>query len=223
MTVTAILLAGGNGSRFGSSTPKQYLPLGGRPLILHSFEKLAAAPSVHSIIVVCEENFQSLFPSHPKLLGFAKPGARRQDSLYNGLQKVPESTDLVLVHDGARPFVTVEECEAVIRIAYEKGAACLATPATATMREVAPTGVSTRLLDRSLLWEMLTPQAVRLDLLKRGFERALKEGLTVTDDVALAELCDVPAHIVKGSTRNIKITSPIDLLLAEILLSDHGS
>lgn len=223
MTVTAILLAGGSGLRFGSSTPKQYLPLGGRPVILHSFEKLAASPSVHSLIVVCEEQFQSLIPSHPKLIGFARPGARRQDSLYNGLKKAPADTDLVLVHDGARPFATAEEYEAVIRTAYEKGAACLAIPATATIREVDATGTAVRLLDRSLLWEMQTPQAVQIDLLHRGFERSLKEGSTVTDDVALAELCGTPPHIVQGSSRNIKITSPIDLLLAEIILTTHGS
>jgi 2-C-methyl-D-erythritol 4-phosphate cytidylyltransferase len=221
MTVTAILLAGGSGSRCGSSTPKQYLPLSGRPIILHSFEKLAASPSIHAIIVVCEEPFQSLLPSHPKLVGFAKPGARRQDSLYNGLKVVPAATDLILVHDSARPFATTEECEAVIRSASENGAASVAIPATATIREV--TGKAVRLLDRSLLWEMQTPQAVQIDLLQRGFERALKEDLTVTDDVALSELCGVSPQIIKGSTRNIKITSPTDLLLAEILLSTHGS
>lgn len=214
--ISVILVAGGKGLRMGAKVPKQYLPLAGKPLILHSYELFTAIPEVREIIVVCEESYQSLFPV-PDLarLVFAEPGARRQDSVWNGFSCLASDSELVCIHDGARPLLRMEDCRAVLDAGLRYGAAVLATPVKYTIKSSTPDGFVHQTVDRSNLWDIQTPQVIVPDLLRRGFAAA--GDLIVTDDASLVELLGHPVKLVKGSDSNIKITTPTDLALAEML------
>jgi 2-C-methyl-D-erythritol 4-phosphate cytidylyltransferase len=146
---------------------------------------------------------------------FAQAGLRRQDSLFHGLQALSPSIDLICVHDAARPFITQEMVQALLKAGLETGAAALAMPVKFTVKEASSEGRVARTLDRSRLWEIQTPQVVRRDLLHMGFEIAQREGITVTDDVGLVELFHHPVQLVQGSYSNIKITTVDDWMLAE--------
>jgi len=219
--VSVILLAGGKGTRMRSSIPKQYLPLGGKPLALYSLELFAACKAISEIIIVCDLFYQPLFMPHHTSLLFATPGNRRQDSVYSGLQKTSnpsKKTHLICVHDSARPLAAPSDLMNVLAEAKKHGAAAAANLVKNTIKECDPQGFVQSTLDRSQLWEMYTPQVVEASLLKRGFKIALENNLTVTDDAALVELTGHPVKLVQGSYSNIKITTPEDLPLAETLL-----
>lgn len=206
--LSIILLAGGKGLRFGGTTPKQYLKLGDKPVVRHSFDKLA---HLGEMIVVAAKEWHPLFPSEGVL--FAEPGIRRQDSLYNGLQYA--SGDLILIHDGARPFFDLSDVEKLIETGEEVGAAALATPLKNTLKRSDENFRVKETLDRALLWEIHTPQVVKKDSLIRGCDKAIREGITVTDDVAVAELIGAQVKLVLAKEGNIKITTAEDLAWAE--------
>lgn len=210
MKLSLILLAGGKGTRMESSIPKVFLPLKEKPLILHSYELFASMEEIEEIVVVCPEAFHHYFPKNTL---FALPGKERQDSVQNGFTKC--SGEFLLIHDGARPFITREDVQALLTEGLPVGAATLGAPTKNTIKQVNASSLVEKTLDRSLLYEMYTPQLLRRDLLEKGLQKA--EGQTFTDDVALAELLGHPVKIVTGSSRNIKVTTPTDLKLAEIL------
>lgn len=193
------------------STPKQYIPLAGKPIALHSFELLRDFPLIREVIVACTLKYQSLFASSV----CAVAGQRRQDSLFNALQKVSEDAQYILIHDAARPLLNEEDLKNVIDAGIAHGAATLATPVKATIKQADNDQMVLRTLDRSTLYEIQTPQVLKKELLIKGFQKAQKERLTVTDDVALAECIGHPVKLVMGSYENIKITTPEDLALAE--------
>jgi len=213
--VSVILLAGGQGSRMQSQTPKQFLNLQGKPVALHSFEQFSSCPHVIEIIVVCEPQFHSLFPRFtlPEVR-FALPGNRRQDSVYNGFLTISSQPDLICVHDSARPFLSKDSLEQLLEEARRYGAAALAVPAKNTIKETDPNQFIQRTLDRSKLWEMHTPQVATPALLKKGFDIALEYNLDVTDDASLVELTGHPVKLVKDSYQNFKITTPEDWQVA---------
>ena len=201
----------------GHAIPKQFLPLGEKPIILHSLEIFTQISHIQEIIVVCEEKYQSLFSSFP--VKFALPGLRRQDSVLNGLQKVSKDIPWVAIHDGARPCISKELVCTLIQEGQTHGAACLATPVRLTIKQSCPENFVRKTLDREQLWECQTPQLMKKDLLARGFAHAREKGLTVTDDVSLVELLNHPVKLVKGCYSNIKITTPEDLISAQQLFS----
>lgn len=200
-----------------ATTPKQYLPLGGKPLVLHAFELLQSCPLIDEVIVVCHSQYHSLFPAPT----FAEPGKRRQDSLFNGLQKATKSSDIILVHDAARPLLVEEDLLAVIAAGTKYGAATLACPATSTIKQADSNLMVQKTFDRSTLYTIQTPQVVKKEVLTLGFALAHEKELTVTDDVSLAELTGQPVKLVIGSSENIKITTPEDLALAESLFDER--
>ncbi|MDJ0651446.1 MAG: 2-C-methyl-D-erythritol 4-phosphate cytidylyltransferase [Simkaniaceae bacterium] len=208
--ISLILLGGGRGTRMGSSVPKVFLSLKKREIILHSFELFSSMQEIHEIVVVCPKSYHSYFPS--KTL-FANPGKERQDSVENGFKKT--SGDIILIHDGARPFVTREDVLTLLREGIPTGAATLGSPVKNTIKQVDQNSLVEKTLDRSLLYEMHTPQLLKRELLEKGLAAA--KGQKLTDDVALAERVGHPVKIVTDSSHNIKITHPIDLKLAEIL------
>lgn len=214
--IAAVLLSGGVGSRFGNDIPKQYLNLRDKPVALYSYELLSRSRLFSEVVVVCDEPYRSLFSESGAPL-FASPGKRRQDSLFNALRHISKETTHILVHDAARPFVTPEMIKRVVDEGIALGAATLAVPVKATIKEANPEGIVTHTPDRSFLYEIQTPQVVRLDVLKKGFDRANREELTVTDDVSLAELIGHRVKLVEGSFANLKITTREDLDLAERL------
>lgn len=222
-SVSVILLAGGKGKRMGASMPKQYLPLLGQPIALYSLYTFSRMPEVKEIIVVCDPSYQDIFEDAKEKIQinikFALPGKERQDSVYSGLQAVDLSSELVCIHDSARPLVLVEDVEKVLKDGLLIGAAVLGVPAKATIKEADSKSFVVKTLDRKTLWEMQTPQVMKPDLLKRGFELVNRENLEVTDDVSIVEYLKHPVYITEGSYTNIKVTTPDDLLLAERILN----
>jgi 2-C-methyl-D-erythritol 4-phosphate cytidylyltransferase len=220
MTVSVILLAGGKGLRMGSPIPKQYMSLNGKAVSEHSFDLFLTIPEVHEIIVVCSEDRQDIFHrlDSQKRIAFALPGERRQDSVFNGLQEVSKGVSYACIHDSARPHLSEKLVRDVIVQGMEFGAATLAMPVKFTVKETDSSGLVKRTLNRDNIWEIQTPQVLSLDLLERGFSKVFEEDLTVTDDVSLAELLGSPVKLLKGSSKNIKITTPDDLIVMEHFL-----
>jgi len=215
--IGVILLAGGYGSRMGMDTPKQYLELQGKPLIRHSLDFFLALPMVSEVVIVCDSDYRGLFTDDK--VTFASPGKRRQDSVFNGLQMLSPETALVCIHDSARPFVEMEMVQRVLDAGKTVGAAAVGVPMKPTVKRCNAEGFVEETLDRSTLWEVQTPQVLTTSLLHEGFAYVNSRGLTVTDDVALAELLHHPVRMVFGSYANIKVTTLEDLQFAEHHLS----
>lgn len=209
---SVILLAGGVGKRLGSSIPKQYLDLNQKPIALYSFEIFQNSPLIQEIVVVCEPEYEPLFP--PNTL-FARPGYRRQDSVYQGLLKT--KGELVLAHDSARPFIQSAYLAPLIDAAKRTGAAALAVQVTSTIKQCGSDRIAIRTLDRSTLWEMQTPQAVQRALFFEAFEYVNAKNLEVTDELSMIEALGKPTEIVPSCPSNFKITTPFDLKVAETL------
>ncbi|XP_009129141.1 2-C-methyl-D-erythritol 4-phosphate cytidylyltransferase, chloroplastic [Brassica rapa] len=221
-SVSVILLAGGQGKRMKMTIPKQYIPLLGQPIALYSFFTFSRMPEVKEIVVVCDPFFRDIFEEYEDSidvdLKFALPGKERQDSVHSGLQEIDVNAELVCIHDSARPLVDTEDVEKVLKDGWAVGAAVLGVPAKATIKEVNSDSLVVKTLDRKTLWEMQTPQVIKPELLKRGFELVKREGLEVTDDVSIVEYLKHPVYVTQGSYTNIKVTTPDDLLLAERIL-----
>lgn len=209
--LSLIFLAGGQGLRMNASIPKQYLPLRGKPLALHSFETFLQIPSISEIVVVCSEDYQNFFP---KTVLFAEPGRLRQHSVYSGLLKT--TGDMVLIHDAARPFFDPAYLPALLEAAERTGAAALATPVTSTIKECTADRRVKKTLDRSTLWEIQTPQAIRHALLLKAFQEVKQE---VTDDLSMIEAMGHPTELVPSSPRNFKITTPFDFIVGECAIN----
>lgn len=220
MKTAAIIVAAGSGSRFKSDTPKQFLEINGKPVIVHTLELFQAAPSVDKIVLVLSERQMGKVDSSlfPKLESVVTGGSTRAESVLNGLNAVGEDIEIVAVHDGARPLVTVDEIEGTIAKAKETGAACLVAPVTDTIKSVLG-GEIAATLDRDKLRRAVTPQVFKVEVLKKAFETTdLSE--SVTDECLLVEKLGHPIAIVEGNSRNIKLTHPEDLILAEALMKD---
>ncbi|KAL5555013.1 hypothetical protein UlMin_037249 [Ulmus minor] len=226
-SVSVILLAGGKGKRMGAGMPKQYLPLLGQPIALYSFYTFSRMFEVKEIVVVCDPSYKDIFEDTkekiPVELKFTLPGTERQDSVYSGLQAVNLSSELVCIHDSARPLVSSGEVEKVLKDGWLHGAAVLGVPVKATIKEANSNSFVVKTLDRKTLWEMQTPQVIKPELLKKGFELVNREGLEVTDDVSIVEYLKHPVYITEGAYTNIKVTTPDDLLLAERILSMNSA
>ncbi|WP_100934555.1 2-C-methyl-D-erythritol 4-phosphate cytidylyltransferase [Candidatus Chlamydia corallus] len=205
-----ILLSGGQGRRFGSDIPKQYLPLHGLPLVLHSLKTLSSLPQIAEIIVVCAPSHQEIFKEYQ--VSFALPGERRQDSVFSGLQQV--SYSWVLIHDGARPFVYPDEIFDLVATAEKIGAAALASPIPYTIKQRNPV----RTLDRNNLAVIHTPQCIKTEILREGLSLAEKKRLTLVDDIEAAEILGKPPQLVFNKHPQIKISYPEDLTIAQALL-----
>ncbi|XP_008452188.1 2-C-methyl-D-erythritol 4-phosphate cytidylyltransferase, chloroplastic isoform X2 [Cucumis melo] len=222
-SVSVILLAGGKGKRMGASMPKQYLPLLGQPIALYSLYTFSRLIEVKEIIVVCDPSYQDIFEDTKEKidiqLKFTLPGKERQDSVYSGLQAIDLNSELVCIHDSARPLILAGDIQQVLKDGRLNGAAVLGVPVKATIKEANNDRFVQKTLDRKTLWEMQTPQVIEPELLRKGFELVNREGLEVTDDVSIVEHLRHPVFITEGSYTNIKVTTPDDLLLAERILN----
>jgi len=226
---TLILLAGGVGKRMGAPMPKQYLPLHGKPIALHSFQTFLELSFIKEVVVVCEEEYRDIFRGHHQKLEsstpltFASPGKERQDSVFNGLALVSEDTMLVCIHDSARPLITCKEITSVVEDAAAHGAAVLGVSCKPTIKEVDVHGFVLKTLDRSKLWEMQTPQVIAPEILRKGFELVQRNSLDVTDDVSIVEHLGMPVKVTRGCYTNIKVTTPDDMFIAERFLEEESS
>ena len=219
----AIIVAAGSGTRFAADQPKQLTHVLGKPLIIHTLERFEACPAVDEIILVLSgtgriefEQIRAGFELK-KLKTIVTGGDTRAGSVRNGLDAIDGAkANVIAVHDGARPLVSVAEITRTIEKADETGAACLVAELTDTIKEI-DGGAITGTVDRKKLRRALTPQAFRYDTLKRAFENA-ELGENVTDECYLIEELGVEIAAVEGSSRNIKITRAEDLILAEVFL-----
>lgn len=226
MKVHVLVPAAGAGRRVGAKVKKQYLMLGDRPLLAATLVRLAEHPRVNAIHVIAPESERDYCLTEviekyalKKIAGVVIGGAERQDSVRNGLLACEaEADDIILVHDGVRPFFPPAKLDRLIDAAREHGASLLAVPAQDTVKEVVAGRVS-RTVDRSHLWLAQTPQAFRFGLIAEAHLRAWREGYRGTDDASLVEWCGWPVAVIPGSAYNLKVTTPADLVLARALLA----
>ena len=227
----AIIAAGGRGARMGGGgrAPKQFLEIAGTPVVVHTLRRFEACATIAEVVVVVPRSEVQAFLELAEKFGLRKParvvagGETRTESVWRGLKDLrSEDVGVVAVHDAVRPLVTPEEIDATVRAAEATGAAILAARAVDTVKESdggEPARVA-RTLDRSRLWHAQTPQCFRYELLRRAYESARASGVEATDDSSLVERLGAPVQIVEGGARNIKITTPQDLALAEMLLKE---
>jgi 2-C-methyl-D-erythritol 4-phosphate cytidylyltransferase len=214
------------GTRMGAETPKQFLELDGTPIVILSLRRIAACPQVTDIIVatradeVARLNERIQREKFKQSVRVVRGGDSRQDSVAAALREVANDTEIVLVHDAVRPFVTPEQISRVIEEARRCGAAILGIPAMDTVKEVKraslPEDVAliTGTVPRERVVLAQTPQAFRTKLLKEAFARAEADGVNASDEAGLVERMGHDVHVVLGSERNMKITKPADMELA---------
>jgi 2-C-methyl-D-erythritol 4-phosphate cytidylyltransferase len=224
----AIIAAAGTGNRMASDRPKQFLLLAGTPIVIHTLKPFEQCDSIHDVIVVLPAAESAGFLSLAEKFGLRKVsrvvpgGVTRADSVKRGLMAIRSATaEIVAVHDGVRPFVTVEEIERTVAAAKSNGAAILVAPVTDTIKEVNPPSV-VKTLDRTALRRALTPQCFQFELLREAYQQADVNDPSLTDESALIEQLGKPVSIVEGSGRNIKITTAEDLVMAEATLRTNS-
>jgi len=206
----------------GSSTPKQYLLLNGQPILHHTLMAFETCGLVDSVTLVVPKN--DLEPAQKKwdykiVQNIVEGGKERQDSVYNGLKAIPADTDIVIVHDGVRPFVTPDMIGRSIEAAQEFGAAITAIPVSDTIKQVDSEEFVIRTVDRNGLWRMQTPQTFQYAILDEAFKIAVTDSYYGTDEGSLLEHAGKKLKIIMGSELNIKITRQEDLVLGEGILN----
>lgn len=225
MNVHVLVPAAGSGSRVGGETKKQYLDLGEQPVLVQTLARLAGLPQVTAIHLIVPEDDVAFCRTElvekyrlDKIGRVIVGGEERQDSVRNGLESCgAEENDVILIHDGVRPFFPKEQIGPLVQVASIEGAALLAIPAQDTIKEVFDGRVRST-LERSLLWQVQTPQAFRFERILEAHRRAHEGGYVGTDDASLIEWCGWPVVVLPGHTHNFKITTPADLVLARALL-----
>lgn len=213
----------------GPNVDKLFLKIAGKPVVVHTWERFAAANCVDEIVLVVREGMQSIFQDFAARFQLRKPfrlvpgGHERQDSVWNGLEAVSAGTDIVAIQDGARPCTSERLIAETITAAREAGAAVAAQPVTDTIKESADGRTITRTPDRSRLWAVQTPQTFRLEILRRALNEVRGKRLLVTDDTAACELIGQPVRLVPSAEPNPKVTRPEDLPYIEMLLARGSS
>jgi len=238
----AIIVSAGKGHRFMEGKPlrvgttvvptpdrgkKQFHLLEGKPILAHTLEKFETCPLIRSILlVVGQEDMDYCLKEVVEKFEFKKVsqivpgGKRRQESVKNGIDALPKDAEIVAIHDGVRPFVTKAMIEDSIHFALKYGAVVLAIPVKDTIKMSNPDGTVLKTLDRESLWQIQTPQTFQASIIKEAYSRATKDAFVGTDDASLVERSGVMVHILPGSYTNIKITTPEDLLLANLFLEN---
>lgn len=226
MAVHVLVPAAGCGRRMGAGGNKQYLPLGDRPILARTLARLARLPMVTALQVIVPEEERDFCRREiveryglAKVAGIVAGGAERQDSVRNGLAACAAAPDdLVLIHDGVRPFFPAGQIAPLLAAAAAEGAALLAIPAQDTVKEVVD-GRVVRTLERRTLWQVQTPQAFRFAVIDAAHRKAAAAGRAGTDDAALVEWCGGTVVVLPGDPLNLKLTTPADLALAGALLA----
>ncbi len=223
MNYKVIIPAAGQGKRMKFGKNKQFIRIGNLPVIIHTLNVFEQDPDCVGIILVVNEkesnDFLEILAVHhiDKVEHLVIGGEERQHSVYNGLMKIEMDTDLVLVHDGARPFITGEKIHELIEVASTHGAAILAVPVKDTIKKVKNNKVD-ETVERSSLWAVQTPQAFRVPILKEAYEHSIQTEFIGTDDASLVEEIGKPVMIVMGDYENIKLTTPDDITYGESIL-----
>ncbi len=224
-----VIAAAGSGSRMGSKTNKQYIQLGTRPLLTYSLDTFEKMEIVKDIIIVAKEpEIEYCEKAVVKACGYKKVsrviagGLERQDSIWLGLNELDKDTDYVAVHDGARPFVTVELVMRILEAAVRWGAAIPAVAVRDTLKKVDKDNFVRQTLDRAAIFAIQTPQIFRYGELYKSYEYAREQGINATDDASLYEKYIGRVKVVPGDYNNLKITTPEDLVIARTILETTG-
>lgn len=225
MKVSAIIPAAGQSRRMGLGTNKQFLILKGKPVLAYTLMAFEKCLAVQEIIIVaapgeevyCREEVVEKY-SFSKVSQVVVGGRERQDSVYQGILALSQDTEVVIVHDGARPFLTTELINRSIEHCLVTGAAIVAVPVKDTIKIVSKEQIVENTPPRHTLWSVQTPQTFRYSLLKEAYEQAISQGFLGTDDASLVERMGGPVKVVDGSYENIKITTPEDLIIGGAIL-----
>ncbi len=224
MNVCAIIPAAGQGTRLGGATPKQFQTLRGKPVLHYTLRTFQESGLIDSLVLVVPErerkNARADWLKRPSVVKqVVVGGEKRQDSVYNGYKFLPTDTDIVLVHDGVRPFLSKRMIQETVHVAEKFGAAITAISVHDTIKQVDAAGLVQRTVERNGLWRVQTPQAFRYDLLGEAFRKAQADSFYGTDEGALVEYLGREVRVVEGSEWNLKITRPEDLVLGESIVA----
>lgn len=224
MKITALIVAGGKGKRMGAGINKVFLKLDGREVIAHTAEAFEKNAQIDEIVIVTGkediETAKKVLKPFKKVKAVTEGGAERQQSVYNGLKCV--SGDIVLIHDGARALISQKEIDDVIEACKKYGAAAIGVACKDTLKSADNDGFISGTLDRNTTFMIQTPQAFKTEIITELHEKAAKDGLLVTDDCAVAEHYGVKVKITTGSYDNIKLTTPSDMAVGEIILRQRS-
>lgn len=220
MKTQLLIPAAGMGTRLGYGVPKALIPLGDRPLLVHTLERLAPLGLMNDAVITVpaghRDAFEGVLSGHFPGVPFALPdgGAERQDSVRHGLDALRADTDIVVIHDAARPFVSLASVKASIEAAADCGAATVAVPSVDTILEGDENGYLVRTPERGRLWACQTPQTFRVEVIREAHDAARKHAFLGTDDASLVRRLGFPVKLVMGSPFNFKVTTPADLAIA---------
>jgi 2-C-methyl-D-erythritol 4-phosphate cytidylyltransferase len=228
MHVTAIVVAAGAGRRIGGEISKTYLSISGRPLVLRTVDRMFLAGCVERVVLVvaademanCAALLRGDAALRDRPIVLQTGGATRQQSAQRGLEKLGADTDIVIIHDGARPFVSASLIDRCVSGAAEKGAVVVGLPARDTVKVVGGDRRIQTTPERSSLWEVQTPQVFQRGLIVAAHEQAARDGVEATDDAMVVERFGHPVFILDGERTNIKITLPEDIWLAEAMIRE---
>lgn len=226
-TYAAIVLAGGRGKRMNSDVPKQYLEINGKPIIYYTLKAFQDSLVDKIVLVTGKEDIEYCRKEIVEQYGLDKVtcivegGAERYNSVYNGLQYV-QTCDFVLIHDGARPFISKDVIESNMHQVVEKKACVTAVMSKDTVKIADENGVVKTTPNRKNVWNVQTPQTFDVKLISKAYEEVLlKENISVTDDaMVVEETLAIPVYLIEGDYRNIKITTPEDLKVAQVFVAD---
>lgn len=222
MITQLILPAAGLGQRLGLQLPKALAQLCGQSLVARTLDRLLAVEFLEPIIVIYptgyEDEFSEALDEIPADILLVEGGAERRDSVKRGLDALDADTEIVAIHDAARPFPTVRSVFAAIEAAHKYGAATLATPAVDTILTDEGTGFMGTTPERSLLWACQTPQVFQVDVIRRAYEDERNKGIPSTDDATLVQRIGAPVKLIDGGAMNFKITTKRELAFANYLL-----
>ncbi len=225
MKVTAIIPAAGKGKRMFHSVPKHFICLEDKPVLAYTIEVFDRCPDINQILVVSrtgEENYclTEVVEKYgfKKVFKIAIGGDRRQDSVYSGIKELDEDTDIVVVHDGVRPFVSQKTLSESIKMAMYADGVVTAIPVKDTIKIVGDDRIIRSTPDRSSMWFAQTPQVFKRRILEEAYLRAYNDKFTGTDEASLVERIGYKVSILESTADNIKITTKEDLLFAEVIL-----
>ena len=220
---SAIIVAAGDSTRMGYKLSKQLIPLNGRAAIEYTLKAFQNCDEIDEIVVAARstdiDDIAAIAFNFRKVSAVLTGGATRMDSVRRGMRACDKRVTHYAIHDGARVLITPKQIEKALAAAYECGAATLATPVTDTVKIIGDGGVILSTPDRSSLWAVQTPQVFEKELYKRAMDNAISTGLEVTDDCSMVEALGESVRIVKGDYSNIKLTTPVDITIAEALLA----
>jgi len=224
VNASAIIVAAGSGVRLGRSEPKAFVKIGGRTMLSYSLRVIASVEAIGELVIAAPDGFEAAARAEVVAAGVRIPvkitrgGAERQDSVRIALALTSSESDLIVVHDAARPMATRKIFEACLEAAARSGGAIAAIPLADTLKRVVDSAIA-ETIARAELWQAQTPQAFRREVLVAAHRRAVNERIVATDDADLVERNGTRVEIVEGSSANIKITTPPDLAIVEAIVA----